>query len=212
MRIFKILAAGALAAGLNACAITSQTQIDAAAGQSVKGGQFERTLHKEYIKLAIAENKEGDHPDAIYFANKASQAASGTAPKPDTLKQRTIGKKDWKKTKGALRRIAAMKDRGGMKFAPAEMAKAQAGWDCLMQELEEKIGQGKDIKACKKSMNKALRSAAKKYWASLGTKPAPKPKPTVSSLSFGDAFAAARKEGAVSFTFKGKEYHTRVAK
>ena len=103
-----------------------------------------------------------------------------------------------------------MKDRGGMKFAPAEMAKAQAGWDCLLQELEEKIGQGKSIKACKKSMNKALRSAAKKYWASLGTKPAPKP--AASSESFGDAFAKARKAGAVSFTFNGKEYHTRVAK
>ncbi len=211
MRIFKILAAGALAAGLNACAITSQSEIDAAAGLSVKGGQFEQTLHKEYIKLAMAENKEGDHPDAIYFANKASQAASGTAPKPDTRKQRQIGKKDWKKAKGGLRRIAAMKDRGGMKFAPVEMARAQAGWDCMMQELEEKIGQGKDIKACKKSMNKALRAAAKKYWASLGTKPAGA-KAAAPSSGFGDAFAAARKAGKATFTFNGNEYHTRVAK
>ena len=100
MQIFKILAIGAIAAGLNACAITSQSEIDAAAGLSVKGGQFERTLHKEYIKLAVAENKEGDHPDAIYFANKAKQAASGSAPKPDSRKQRTIGKKGLEKNKG----------------------------------------------------------------------------------------------------------------
>ena len=210
MRISKILAAGALAASLNACAITSQTEIDSAAGLSVKGGQFERTLHKEYIKLAVAENKEGDHPDAIYFANKASQAASGKAPKPDTRKQRQIGKKDWKKAKGGLRRIGAMKDRGGMKFAPVEMARAQAGWDCMMQELEEKIGQGKDIKACKKAMNKALRSAAKKYWASLG-KPSGA-KAAAPATGFGAAFATARKAGKATFTFGGNEYHTKVAK
>jgi len=172
MRIFKILAAGALAMGLSACAITSQSDIDAAAALKAKGGKFERTLHKEYIKLAKAENKEGDHPDAIYFANKARKAASGKAPKPDTRKQREITKKNWKKAKGGLRRWHVMKERGGLKFAPKEMAKAQAGWDCYMQELEENL-QPKDIKKCKKYMDKALSKAAKKYWASLKSKPKP---------------------------------------
>lgn len=172
MRIFKILAAGALALGLSACAITSQSEIDDAAAMKAKGGTFERTLHKEYIKLAKAENKEGDHPDARYFANKARQTASGKAPKPDTRKQRVIGKKSWKKAKGALRRWEVMKERGGMKFAPKQMAKAQAGWDCYLQELEENL-QPKDIKKCKKYMDKALSGAAKKYWTSLKSKPAP---------------------------------------
>ena len=96
MRIFKILAAGCLAMGLNACVITSSNEIDKAAALSPKGGTFTKTLHSEYIKLAKREAKEGDHPDARYFANKAAQAASGNAPKPDTRKQRKIGKKDWK--------------------------------------------------------------------------------------------------------------------
>lgn len=188
MRIFKILAAGALAMGLSACAITSQSEIDAAASMKAKGGKFERTLHKEYIKLAQAENKEGDHPDAIYFANKARQAASGKAPKPDTRKQREISKKNWKKAKGGLRRWEVMKERGGLKFAPKEMAKAQAGWDCYLQELEENL-QPKDIKKCKKYMDKALKKAAKKYWASLTSKP----KPMI--VYFGIGSAAINRDG-----------------
>ena len=167
MRTFKILAAGCLALGLNACAVTSQSQIDAAAALSPKGGTFTKTLHSEYIKLARMESKEGDHPDARYFANKARKAASGTAPKPDTRKQRKIAKKDWKKAKGGLQRLKTMEERGGLKFDPKNMAKAQAGWDCYLQELEEKIGQGKDIKWCKKYMGKALKGAAASYWTSL---------------------------------------------
>jgi len=166
MRMFKILAAGCLAMGLSACAVTSQSDIDAAAALSPKGGAFTKTLHSEYIKLAQMENKEGDHPDAIYFANKARQAASGSAPKPDTRKQREISKKNWKKAKGGLRRLKVMEERGGLKFDPKNMAKAQAGWDCYMQELEENL-QPKDIKWCKKYMDKALAGASKSYWASL---------------------------------------------
>lgn len=166
MRIFKILAAGCLAMGLSACAITSQSDIDAAAALSPKGGTFTKTLHSEYIKLAQMENKEGDHPDAIYFANKARAAASGKAPKPDTRKQREIGKKAWGKAKGGLQRLKTMEERGGLKFDPKNMAKAQAGWDCYVQELEENL-QPKDIKWCKKYMDKALKGASKSYWASL---------------------------------------------
>jgi OmpA-OmpF porin, OOP family len=166
MRIFKILAAGCLAMGLSACAITSQSDIDAAAALSPKGGTFTKTLHSEYIKLAKMENKEGDHPDAIYFANKARAAASGKAPKADTRKQRDITKKNWKKAKGGLQRLKVMRERGGLKFDPKNMAKAQAGWDCYLQELEENL-QKKDIKWCQKYMDKALKGASKSYWASL---------------------------------------------
>ena len=58
MRIFKILAAGCLAMGLNACVITSSNEIDKAAALSPKGGTFTKTLHSEYIKLAKREAKE----------------------------------------------------------------------------------------------------------------------------------------------------------
>ena len=157
---------------MSACAIMSQSDIDSAAAMNAKGGKFEQALHKEYIMLAKMENAEGDHPDAIYFANKARAAASGKAPKPDTNKNRKIGKKDWGKAKGALQRFKTMEERGGMKFDPVNMAKAQAGWDCYLQELEENL-QPKDIKWCQKYMDKALKGAAKSYWASLKGKPGP---------------------------------------
>jgi OOP family OmpA-OmpF porin len=172
MRILKILAAGGLAMSMSACAITSQSDIDSAAGLKAKGGKYTKELHKGYIKLAQMENKEGDHPDAVYFANKARASASGKAPKADTNKNRKISKKSWKKAKGALQRIKVMKERGGLKFDPKNMAKAQVGWDCYLQELEENL-QSKDIKWCKKYMDKALKGAAKSYWASLKSKPGP---------------------------------------
>jgi OOP family OmpA-OmpF porin len=170
MRIFKILVLAAFAMSLSACAIMSGGDIESAAALKPKGGKFEQTLHKEYIKLAWAENKEGDHPDAIYFANKARAAASGKAPKPDTRKQREISKKAWGSMKGALTRFKTMQETGGMEADPVNMAKAQAAWDCWMQEQEENL-QPKDIKACKNAFNKAMGKVAKAKLARLMMKP-----------------------------------------
>ncbi len=143
------------------------------------GNAFQNALHQEYIGLAEAEKKEDDGDDAMYFISKAKSAAMGESVGPQPLEERMLPES----TKGELAKarlqLVNKLWKGATEVTPAAAARAQAMFDCWMQEQEEN-NQPADIAACKAEFEKA--------YALLGT-PAPmaekpKPAPVMAKLPF----------------------------
>lgn len=116
--------------------------------------------------LAEAEAKEYDTEDAIYFNYKAMMAAKGGDVQPQEIKERKItGDAQWE-LEAARQSLRGLLLSGGKDFAPAESARAQAMFDCWLQEQEEG-DQIAHINACRSGFDDAFNAAEAK-------RPAPK--------------------------------------
>ncbi|MCW9033406.1 MAG: OmpA family protein [Rhodospirillales bacterium] len=140
--------------------------LDGVAGMSPQGDAFQKGLHSEYVKLAKMEAMEDDWSDAGRFNDKARVAAMGTKFGPQMMSKRSIPADKVDEMAGFRDRLVKALEKGAM-AKPAAAARAQAGFDCWMQEQEENF-QPEDIAACKKSFVMAL--------AEIESKPKPKKK------------------------------------
>jgi len=131
---------------LSACAANVDT--GTVAGMTTTGGAFQKALHSEYVKLAVAENDEGDGDDAMYFIEKARKAASGEKVGPQPINERKLSEEGQVQLKAALDRLMAAYKGGAIEATPKLSARAQAMYDCWIQEKEEDF-QPKDINACR---------------------------------------------------------------
>lgn len=158
------LAAGAVLA-LGACA--SNWDVDAVSALADKGTAFQKALHKEYVDLARMERDESDWSDVTYFNDRASAAASGQAFGPQAIAERSLPAEmvaPMTKARDALVKALG----AGAAAKPAAAARAQAMFDCWMQEQEENF-QPEDIAQCKGAFDAAM--------AQLAEAPMPAPKP-----------------------------------
>lgn len=156
------LAAGAVLA-LGACA--TNWDVDAVGAQADKGSAFQTALHKEYVALAREERDESDWGDVAYFNDRAAAAAAGQAFGPQAIAERSLPAEmvaPMTKARDAL--VKALD--AGAAAKPAAAARAQAMFDCWMQEQEENF-QPEDIAKCKGAFDAAM--------AQLAEAPAPKP-------------------------------------
>ncbi len=152
MKFLKFAVAIALLPLLAACAAGPNT--DATMKMANKGSAFHKALQAEYVALAVAEAEEWDTEDANYFNNKAIAAANGEDVQPQEIKERTIvGDAQWE-LEAARQALRAELLGGSKEWAPAESARAQAMFDCWLQEEED--GPKKDADACKAAFNAAL--------------------------------------------------------
>lgn len=152
MKFLKFTLAIALLPFLAACAAGPDT--DATMKMANKGSAFDKALQAEYVALAVAEAEEWDTEDAIYFNNKALAAAGGEDVQPQEVKERTIvGDTRWE-LEAARQALRAELLGGSKDWAPAESARAQAMFDCWLQEEED--GPKKDADACKAAFDEAL--------------------------------------------------------
>ena len=129
-----------------------------------QGNAFQNALHQEYVGLAEAEKKEDDGDDAMYFINKAKLAAMGQDVGPQPLEERMLPESAKAELAQARLQLVNKLWKGATEVTPAAAARAQAMFDCWLQEQEEN-NQPADIAACKTEFEKA--------YALLGT-PAPK--------------------------------------
>lgn len=143
---------------------SSFVDTDSVSMMAPKGNAFQNALHQEYVDLALAEKKEDDGDDALYFINKAKSAAMGESVGPQPLEERALP--DATKGDLAKARLQLVNKlwKGATEVTPAAAARAQAMFDCWMQEQEEN-NQPAHIAACRDGYEKA--------YALLGT-PAPK--------------------------------------
>ncbi len=152
MKFLKFTMAIALLPFLAACAVGPDT--DATMKMANTGTAFHKTLQAEYVALAVAEAKEWDTEDANYFNNKALAAARGEDVQPQEISERTIvGDAQWE-LEAARQALRAELLSGSKDWAPVESARAQAMFDCWLQEEED--GPKKDADACKAAFDEAL--------------------------------------------------------
>jgi outer membrane protein OmpA-like peptidoglycan-associated protein len=166
-----VLAAGTVLA-LGACA--GNWDVDAVSALPDKGSAFQSALHKEYVDLARMERDEADWTDASFFNTRAQAAANGDDVGPQEIAQRTLPD-DMVGTLSAAREklVAALAAGAGQK--PAAAARAQAMFDCWMQEQEENF-QPDDIAKCRADFDAAMADLT--AMAAPEPKPMPAPKPT----------------------------------
>jgi OOP family OmpA-OmpF porin len=148
--------------------------IESVGGMQTTRDAFKAGLHKEYVELAKAEYAEGDVADAEFFIKKAKDAGLGLDVAPQAMAERNIpalAKKDMAKARADL--VAKLWN-GADELTPGPASRAQAMFDCWMQEQEEN-NQPDHIRACRQSFTAAM--ADMKVRAKAAAKPVMKPAP-----------------------------------
>jgi len=145
MMNFRFIAIALAVGALSAC---SSSMTEKAEMMKPGSDKFLSSLHAEYIALAKAENDEWDFLDADHFAGKAMKVGGGEAVSPDSAKSRSLPAGTGAALKAAEKRIAKVLEGGARDYAPEQMAKAQAMYDCWLQEQEENT-QPEHINACR---------------------------------------------------------------
>lgn len=143
-RIGKLAIVVGLGISMGACASLYDDGINATSS----GPAFNDALLSEYQRLAKLEADEQDWIDADFFGQRALLTAAGNAPDPQPLEERDIPEEHYADLSGARTLLMGKLNEGARETFPGSAAKAQAGFDCWMQEAEENI-QPKDIQACK---------------------------------------------------------------
>ncbi len=120
------------------------------------GSAFSKALTAEYTAFATREaDVEYDWPDQKFFARKGLRAAKGEEPAPEEVRDWDIDEPEVSEIQDARTRLVTALDDGGRANHPAEAAKAQARFDCWVEQQEE-AWQAADIAACKGEFETAL--------------------------------------------------------
>jgi OOP family OmpA-OmpF porin len=158
--MLKIVKNAALVAvvgfGLSACA----NIYDDAKMAAPKGDAYSKALYTELMKLADIERYEEDWTDANYYGSKAVAAANGqsvAAAKPASRGHNIYGNKGipTAELNAAYSSLNGQLTGGGPAKDPVAMAKAFAGYECMLEQSEEGH-QADDIAACKNQFNEAM--------------------------------------------------------
>ena len=150
-----VLATSLLA--LSACsAFTSFSEVDALNEAQAVGNPFTQALAGEYREFANNELESMiDYPDALHFARKGLAAAAGEMVMPEPVTDWNLRKKDLAELGAARGRLVVAYDLGAREVAPAQSARAQAKFDCWIEQQEENWDDG-DAFACKSEFMEAM--------------------------------------------------------
>lgn len=133
--------------------------IDQAKSATPPGDPFRRTLHAEYLRHADYEfGPMRDFVDAAHHARKAVATARGEAVRPDEPAGRTLPSTAVADLSSAYARLTAVLERGGPQKAPEATARAQAAYDCWLEQQEENF-QPDDIASCRRIFEQAIAEA-----------------------------------------------------
>lgn len=140
MRITRVVIVGALLAALAACASPGFQSLDgqltATENMATTGSDFNKALHSEYGWVArthLNSSESGRYNGAQIFNERAAAAGRGETIEPwhpDTMP----GAND--EVREAYGQLRAALDAGGAQSHPAEMARAQAAYECWLYSLD----------------------------------------------------------------------------
>lgn len=116
---------------------------------------FDAALSREYVALGDEERAEYDWTDTARFYRRATAAAGGERVEPEALGARDLTADDRAVLGPARDRLSSALAQGARAFTPEAAARAQAGFDCWMQEQEEGH-QPDDIAACRTRFETAM--------------------------------------------------------
>ena len=166
MNILQRLAVLGLTGAL--VAACSSIDLDKTKMLTLKGDAFQKALFTEYVDLARLEDEEVDTEDAVYFNNRAKMAADGKDTGPQEISERKIPQGAMGDLTAARKALTDALSGGAAKKDPAKAARAQAMFDCWLQEQEEG-DQPEDIARCRSAFDAAMKGLG-------GAKPAAKKK------------------------------------
>jgi OOP family OmpA-OmpF porin len=134
-------------------------------------------------KLEVAQSTK----DSDYFASKAIAAAGGEEVMPQPVGERKIPSDKVDVLTSARERLMAALNGGGRLKAPDDAGRAQAYYDCWLQEQEENF-QPKDIEFCRSEFFASLRNVeaaiAEKVMAPPPAPPPPAPEAAMFQVLF----------------------------
>jgi OOP family OmpA-OmpF porin len=152
MRPLKWLAVVALSGALAACASDIQ-RVRTAEGT---GSPYTRALTQEYADLSAFEADEMyDWPDAQHFARKGLLAAEGEVVQPEDLGNWDLPENRVEELTAARAKLVGLLDAGARDRVPEAAARAQARFDCWVEQQEENH-QADHIAACRDQFFAAL--------------------------------------------------------
>ena len=112
-------------------------------------------LYTGYVELSQVEYDEGDYRDSDFFADRAIMAAKDQKVAPQQISARDLSVEVLNEAAAARRKLTVVRYKGGSWAYPILTAKAQLGFDCWLQEMEEGF-QPKDIAACRVRYESAM--------------------------------------------------------
>ncbi len=109
---------------------------------------FERALFEEYVRLGAEESAEADWGDTTFFLRRARALSRGDYREPTNFEQRDIPASSLAELTSGRARLMSVLSSSRRQDQPTEAARAQASFDCWMQEREENF-QANDISGCR---------------------------------------------------------------
>ena len=138
--VAKFLLSALLVVGLGACVGTG---LQKAQNTSPSGDEFTQSLYKYYMQRASHEYGYGNYESSDWFADRAIEAANGTAPAPQNPAERVLPADVAQQTAASHERLIAALDGAGdatgpgRELAPDAAARAQVMLECWMEEASE---------------------------------------------------------------------------
>ena len=177
----KILTAVAASGLVAACAAWDvEPSMNALRGAHGNGNAHQAALTDEYRQIAAFEYDEmQDWPDADRWATKGLMSANGVTPSPPPLAEWDLPEQHVIELAAARVQLVAALDKGAATLAPKPVAKAQAKFDCWVEQQEENW-QTAHIAACRDQFLDAMQEVDAAMTPTPATKaaePVPEPDP-----------------------------------
>jgi len=168
MMNMKILGAVAALALLAGCT----SHIDQVSMAHGTGSPFTQALTSEYQAYVAEEKSEYDWGNADHFAQKGLLAAGGANVEPEDLANWDIPADKQAELAAARTRLMTALNSGAREAKPQDAARAQARFDCWVEEQDENHEDDK-IAACKNDFMAAMDILEKKQMAETAAPMAP---------------------------------------
>ncbi len=150
-----VLSCAGMAGVLSAC--SGAWDVEGLKASKTSGSAFDQALRDEYVALAAAERAEYDWRDTATFVERGKLAAAGASPAPEAISARDLPEGKVAELTAARAQLMPFLTAEYKAAAPKQLAAAQAGYECWMQEQEENW-QLDDIAACRKKYDDAIKA------------------------------------------------------
>jgi OOP family OmpA-OmpF porin len=154
-KIRQIAGVGIVALLTGCSAFTSTSELNEIKKMNASGDAFTQALFKEYTALSQSEYDQYDWRDSLFYSQRAKEAAAGRTPAPTEMSQRKEPADMVGVLTQARAQLVEVLASEQARSDPATAAKAQASFDCWMEQQEENF-QVNDIAMCRKGFEDAI--------------------------------------------------------
>lgn len=145
----------AVAILLSSCSLRTHTEIEALNEAKTTGSPFTQGLTNAYRAYVKQKQNALDYNDARHFARKGLMSAQGQVVMPEPLSNWHLDEASARDLRAARNELLSVLDAGGRAMAPVQASRAQAKFDCWMEQAEQSWISVK-APSCKGDFSKAM--------------------------------------------------------